>query len=56
MASEDVVLGLEVGKLILQAFFAWSREKNLTDEQLDTLLQSERARFIRNVSQPLPDV
>jgi soluble P-type ATPase len=46
----------ELAKLGLQIYFASGRQAGLTDEQLEELLNSERERFKKNVSQPLPDV
>ena len=46
----------EVAKLGLQIYFASARQAGLTEEQLVELLDSERARFEKNIAEPLPDV
>jgi len=46
----------ELAKLGLQLWFANSRMAGLTDKQIDDMLDSERERFRKNVSTPLPDV
>lgn len=46
----------ELAKLGLQLWFANARMAGLSEEQIDALLDSERERFKKNISQPLPDV
>ena len=56
-AVSVAVAGLtEVAKLGLQIYFASARQAGLTEEQLVELLDSERARFEKNIAIPLPDV
>jgi hypothetical protein len=51
------VAGLtELAKLGLQIYFASARQAGLSEEALVELLNSERERFEKNISQPLPDV
>ena len=47
---------IELAKLGLQVFFALSDAANLTEEEKQKLLTSERERFDKNVSQSLPGV
>lgn len=47
---------MELAKLGLQVYFAAARQANLTEEQLVELLDSERERFEKNISQPLTEV
>lgn len=47
---------IELAKIGLQLYFASARQAGLTPEQTDALLVSERERFNKNISQPLPDV
>jgi len=48
--------GVELLKLGLQLWFAQARQAGLDEQAIDTLLNSERDRFKRNIAQPLPDV
>jgi len=47
---------IELAKLGLQLYFASARQAGLTEEQLVELLDSERARFDKNINETLPDV
>jgi len=47
---------VELAKLGLQLWFAQARQAGLDEQAIETLLNSERDRFKRNISQPLPDV
>jgi len=47
---------IELAKLGLQIFFALSAAADLTEEEKVSLLNEERARFKKNIAQPLPDV
>jgi len=47
---------VELTKLALQLWFAQARQAGLDEQAIDTLLNSERDRFKRNIAQPLPDV
>jgi len=52
---ETAVL-VEITKLILQISFALMDAANLTEEEKAELVNNERARFLKNRAQPLPDV
>lgn len=47
---------IELAKLGLQIYFASARQAGLSEEALVKLLNSERERFEKNISEPLPDV
>ena len=47
---------VELAKLGLQIWFAQARQAGLDEEAMDVLINSERERFKRNISEPLPDV
>jgi len=47
---------IELAKLGLQIYFASARQSGLTNAELNSLLESERARFNENLEVPLPDV
>ena len=47
---------IELAKLGLQVYFAAARQANLSEEDLVELLDSERARFEKNISKPLPKI
>jgi len=47
---------IEIAKLGLQVYFALSNAANLTEEEKQALLTSERERFEKNRATPLPDV
>ena len=47
---------IEIAKLAIQLFFTLSNAANMTEAEKQELLVSERARFEKNLSQPLPEV
>jgi hypothetical protein len=47
---------IEIAKLGLQVFFALSDAANMTEEEKQALLTSERERFEKNRAVPLPDM
>ena len=54
--SMEALAMIELAKLALQIWFAVANAANLTEEQKQELLESERKRFAKNLSKPLPDV
>lgn len=47
---------IELAKIGAQIYFASARQAGLTEQEIEVLLEEERARFQKNISQPLPDV
>ena len=47
---------IEIAKLGLQVYFALSNAAGMTEDEKHKLLTSERERFEKNISKPLPTV
>jgi hypothetical protein len=47
---------IELAKIGAQIYFASARQAGLTEQEIEVLLEEERASFQKNISQPLPDV
>jgi len=52
----ETALIIEGAKLALQLFFLATNAAGLSEEEKQKLLTDERARFEKNISQPLPEV
>lgn len=56
VASTAVLAGVEVGKLLLQAYFAWSRQQGMTEEQMKAHFAANFAKFMEVSAQPVEPV
>ncbi len=46
----------ELAKLALQSYFQYARMSGMTEEEIQATYESEKARFISNAPDTLPDV